>query len=342
MNVAAGQQAIRLGTRQHDEPPAERPHAEDRTQQAVLRQQEGSRVARQIESVAGKRQTGRARDLVRGARRRRGGSRRLGFPNGPGDGLADRIQLRHQVDPLLHLGALRAREKVIEDAAGVRQADDHRVARVRDVVAEQHAHDAQPDFLLHRAVGGRVVPPRPRYAAGQQEAGGSVAGFQDPATRQPRQRPLPNRLAPVVGMAPYPVVDVMRIGGQRDVGQRRVEQVVVERRPIDQHQPSRIRVDTVLQRQIHQHCPGQQNVQPSRRQRTGQVPAFVVEQEQQQLLGKSHEARGYRARPLRLQRHATMHAISPPSAMQGSTPRNAGSCAHKDSSHLVIGDYRNT
>ena len=52
----------------------------------------------------------------------------------------------------------------LEDAAR-RRTDDHRVARVRYVVAEQHAHDAQRYLVPHGFVDRSTVAPA-RYATG--------------------------------------------------------------------------------------------------------------------------------------------------------------------------------
>ena len=283
----AGQQPIGLGARHYHELAMERADAENRAQPAVLPQHEGLRVARQMESVAEERKARRSGNPARRARGRRPIGLGIGLPNRSGDGLADEVQLRHQIDPVPHLRALAGREELVEDPAGVGQADDHDVARIRDLVAEEDAHDAQSDILSHLAVGGPVVPGA-RHSARQEKPAGLVVGLENALPRKTDQRPLVDRLPPV-GLTQHPVVDGVLRGGLRDVGQGWVEQVVAERRRIDQHQSHEIRVDAILQRQIHQHGPGEKNVQPLRRPRLCKVPVLGVEQKQQQLFRESHD-----------------------------------------------------
>ena len=88
-------------------------------------------------------------------------------PDGDTDLVADlywRLPEARITDILLEVDhAATGFTEAFENPAGVGHADDPRVARIRDVVAEQHARGAQPDFL-HRTVGSQVVAPRTRHA----------------------------------------------------------------------------------------------------------------------------------------------------------------------------------
>ncbi len=132
------------------------------------------------------------------------------------------------------------------------------------VVAEQHAHDAQPYLVPHGLVGGCAVAPCPRWAPRQEERA-VVRGFEDAALGEPGQRTLTNGLAPL-GLAPHPRIRIVCLRRPCDVGQGGIEQVVVQGRGIDQHQALEVGVDALFQRQVHQNGAGEEDVQPFRRE----------------------------------------------------------------------------
>ena len=69
---------------------------------------------------------------------------------------------------------------------------------------------------------------------------------------QPLQHPLPDRARSLRNVL-NPETRVAFPVRLRDSFQRRVEQIVAHRRRVDHRQPVRVRVDPVLQRQVHQH-----------------------------------------------------------------------------------------
>ena len=85
-------------------------------------------------------------------------------------------------------------------------------------------------------------------------------GSQDAALDQASERRTPDPVS-LPGDAPEPVARVARPAVVRDLGQRRIENVVAERRGIDEHQSLEIRIDAVLERQIHQHRSGERQVE---------------------------------------------------------------------------------
>lgn len=83
-----------------------------------------------------------------------------------------------------------------------------------------------------------------------------------------------------------PVVDVVRAGVLGDGGQRGVQQGVAGGSCVEQHELIEIRVDAVLDGQVHQHGPGQ-HVRQRLIGNLRQAAGVFVKQEQQNLFGKS-------------------------------------------------------
>ena len=83
-----------------------------------------------------------------------------------------------------------------------------------------------------------------------------------------------------------PVAGVKRLGCFRNPGEHRIEKIVPDRRYIDQEEPLGVRVDSVLQRQIHQHPACQSAVQRPLGHAC-ELPADVVEDKEHDLFGKS-------------------------------------------------------
>ena len=68
----------------------------------------------------------------------------------------------------------------------------------------------------------------------------------------------------------------MRVRGPDNAGERRVEQIVAERRRIDDEQPLRIGIDPVLHGQIHQNRAGESAIERRCRD-VDEFPAAVVQ-----------------------------------------------------------------
>ena len=79
---------------------------------------------------------------------------------------------------------------------------------------------------------------------------------------------------------------VVRLGGVRDPCEGRIQQVVADRRRVDEDKLFQVGVDPVLQRQVHQH-----RARKGAAQRpvgdVQELPALVVEQKQHDLFGES-------------------------------------------------------
>ena len=193
-------------------------------------------------------------------------------------------------------------EQLLEDVARVGEADDGHVARVRNVVAEQHAHDAQLDLALGPAVDHRVAP----RLEDPEEA--VVAALEDAALDQPGERLVLDRVGVLPG-ALHPVARAVRLPAG-DVGQRRIEEAVAGRQVVEQDQVLEVGVDAVLHRQVHQYGAGD-GVVPRPTGHPHERPVVVAKHEQDDFLDESQHG----ACPLtvvRVLRRGSRTGLGPP------------------------------
>ena len=79
----------------------------------------------------------------------------------------------------------------------------------------------------------------------------------------------------------------MRFSRADNVQKGGIEQIVVHRLRVDQEQPLGIRVDAVLERQIHQHRAGNHRISLMRREGMLNVAALGIHDQQKELFGHS-------------------------------------------------------
>ena len=241
----------------------EGPDAEDGTVLPVVFCKEFANVARHLESIAGDRPSRHFRYFLVGPNDLRGRSGRLNRPNALPDHAAHQIEPGDGVNTLLHIGVLISRKDALEHAGSRREANDNDIARVRDILAEKRRHHTGPDILLGLPVDGRIAT-GPCDRSGRKHKA-VVLGFQNAASDQPVERLCADGAA-----APRrehdPVGGVVRFGFADNVLKGGIEQVVVHWIPSDQEEPLRIRVDTALERQIHQHGAGNHCIPLMRRE----------------------------------------------------------------------------
>ena len=249
--ISSCREEIRLRTGEDDESAMECPDSKDRAERPITLDEERSRIACHTDGVAGKRQPRRLRNLSGPASDGRACLVRRRAPaQGVGDRPADQIHPPHQRDPFRHLVQIGPGQDPLEHAAGIGQADDCDVPRIRYLVVEQHPHDPQPDVLHHHPVV-RPVAAGARHPA-REEIRPAGFGFENAAPRQP--------------------------GVPRDVGQGGIEQVVPERR--------RVGHDAVFEGELHQHRTSEDDAQRVRRVIGRQLSPAFVEYEQQKLFGQ--------------------------------------------------------
>ena len=172
-----------------------------------------------------------------------GGGRGRVVADGLGDGAADQVHSAEQGNARLRHHALGRGQQALEHAAGIRQADDHDVVGIGNVVAEQRPHDAQPHVLAHRLV--RRVTAGARHA-GQEGEKPPFLDFENALRRQAGQRLVANVVA-LLGDVRHPEAGRARRLGLGDFGQHGVQQVIVQRRRVQQRQGVGVRVDTAFQ-----------------------------------------------------------------------------------------------
>ena len=195
-----------------------------------------------------------------------GGSRcrgHLKLPDRLGDRLPDQVQSPHYVEPILHLGPFRLGQDGLEYAAGIRQAYQHDIARVGNLVAEQHPHEAKLNLFCRLAINTGIAA-RPRHEA-RQEDETLALGFENTPADQPREHSVANRVPPL-GEVGKPGADSACLGCLREVDQRRIKQFVVEWRRTDDRELGEVGINAVASKgQIHQYGPGQDDIQRTRR-----------------------------------------------------------------------------
>ena len=152
------------------------------------------------------------------------------------------------------------------------------VARVRDLFAEEDAHDAQLHFALGLAVDHGV-------AAGAEDPEEAVIlGLEDAGVDEAAQGFL-TELGGALGDALHPVAGVARLVGG-DIGKGRVKEAVAERGGVDQDEVLEVGIDAVLQREVHEDGAGEGTVDgPVGNVNEGTV--LVAEQEQDDLFDES-------------------------------------------------------
>ena len=285
--------AIRLRSRDDGNALVEQTQLEHRPVALVTAMKQSDQVLGGGRGAAKHRQAGHLGNRLFHAprRQRRGDRHRLaGGAHGVGDSLADQVQAPHHVDALGAILAFLAGQQAIQQAASGGQADEHDVARMRDVVAEQHAHDAQAHFLLRLA--GRL-PVRRRIAPGvehperepQSVGAGVRVGLQDAGFAQPRQGARLDAFG-VLGEATHPELGAALLGVRGDGRQGRIQQIVVERRLVHQRQMAHIGVDAAEQRQVHQQS-ARQGVSQLRLRRRRQLRGLLPEQQEHEFFGET-------------------------------------------------------
>lgn len=93
---------------------------------------------------------------------------RSGLVDNLKDGPAQQIETADEVEPVSHFRPFGLRQKPLKDAAGVYQGNQHHIAGVRDVIVEQHAHDARFHFPLRLAID-HWIPAGSSHPSGQRE-----------------------------------------------------------------------------------------------------------------------------------------------------------------------------
>ena len=253
-----GQEIGRFRPRDAHEPAPRSAYSEDRAQLTVLPGKEGHEPLPHGQAVAQQRKARHHGDLLRapGLRRRIVG--RLEPFDRQAHRPADQVQILQQIDAIPDLRPLLGCQNGAEYAAGVGQRDHGDVPWIRDVVAEQHAHDPQSGFFDRLPVNSGIAP-RPRYRRDEGQEPVRL-GSQDAALDQAGQRGAADPV-PAPGDPIEPIGRVARLTVLRDVVERRIEDIVAERRGVHEHQALEIRVDAVLEREIHQHCPGERQME---------------------------------------------------------------------------------
>ena len=162
------QEVVRFGPRQNREGVEWRADAEDGTELPVLSGEKVQIVGHKAQPVPQDRQaTGHGDSGERlgarlagggglGALGRRGRTPNARAANRVGDRTADQIEAPEEIDSIRHLGPLLAGKYAIEDAAGVDERDQHRVARLRNIFGEEDPHDALFDLPACRAAHPRI------------------------------------------------------------------------------------------------------------------------------------------------------------------------------------------
>ena len=241
--------------RQHDGPMPRRANLEYRAVSAILLDKVLAQVARQPQAVAQERQApvGDRPPLpplvadLQLLQRLRGSHRE----QRRGDCLRGQLQPREQLDTIAYVLVLRRGKHRLEQSARVHQRDEACLARGRQSVlrSEQAGEEANVDPAFdHRTI------------------------------IEPRQRPLLQRVG-AVSHLPHPRLRRLRVR-RRELRQRGIQQVVAQRRPVDQPQPLRIRVDAPFQSEIEQHGPSERKPQRTVGQRR-HVPAPIVREQHQ-------------------------------------------------------------
>ena len=301
----------------------QRPDAKDRAQAAVLGGHEGTDIARHVDRIANQRQPRRMGYFPGPARGR--DRRRLDRPEGLGDRPADQVHPPHQFKPFPHLVPLRPGQNAVEDAARIRQTDNHDIARVGNFVAEEHPHDAQPD-LFHRlslddriAAGVRHMRPKREKPFG--------FSLENAAMDQPGLRPVADFVASP-GRTRNPITHVVVLGCLRDVGQGGIEQIIIQWRRIDQDESVEIRIDAVFEGQIHQHRAGKYDVQRVRRENGSKIAPLFIEQEQENFFGE----------PQHLKSSTTLSSVSV--LQTGKTRRDGFPCRNPMASCINVIHFR--
>ena len=164
------------------------------------------------------------------------------------------------------------------------ETDDDDIAGVRDIVAEQQPHDSDLDVLRRRAVLRRVAP-RPRHLVGEEDQP-RIVRLENAASDEAHERPCADVIPPR-GDALDPVRDGMRAGLLGELREDGIEQVVSDRCRIQDHQLPEVRIDTVLQCQIHQRRSGENHVQSVRRQGGRDIAALVVQDQKENFFSDS-------------------------------------------------------
>ena len=203
------------------------------------------------------------------------------------DGPTNQVHPGQQLNSFPYGGQFRRVQDGAEQIAGIRQAYDCDVARAGDFIAEQHpddpqAHLLQPCSVLQWVTAGERDHPRQQNPA-------LDIGLEDAAFDQSIDDHAPDGVALAHEM-PDPVSGVIGVGGLTNVIQGVVQQRVANWTRIRHDQFVRIRIDAAFQRQIHQQGPGQDNVQRIGRNARRDVPAFLVQQQQQNLFRKPQHA----------------------------------------------------
>ena len=227
----------------------------------------------------------------------RGGDGDFDVADGLGHGLADEVELAHLFDAGGGLLKLAPGEELLEDAAGVGEADDHDVAGVGDLVAEEHAHDAELHLALGLTVDHGVAPgakdPEEAVFLALEDAEGDQAGEGLSLNFLGAQRGLFDPEAGVVLFA------------RGDLGERRIEQVVAGGGGVEQDEVLEVGVDAVLHGEVHEHAAGEGVVEgPAWDVREPSV--VVVQQEEGDFLDESqHGARPFRCGATPFAAHST-------------------------------------
>ena len=184
----------------------------------------------------------------------------------------------------LRIGQLVSGKDALEHAASRRKADDDDVARSRDVLAEERLHHTGLDILHGLSVDGRITAGPCDRPGRKHEAVGLA--LQDAVSDQPDERPFADGAASL-RRARDPVGRVVRLGLAGNVEKGGIEQVVVHRLRVDQEEPLGIRVDTVLECQIHQHRAGHHCISLMGGEGMPDATALGIDDQEKELLGHS-------------------------------------------------------
>ena len=209
--------------------------------------------------------------------------------NRVGDRAPDQVQASQEIQAVRDFRPFLRGQNAIEDAAGINDGDQHRVTRVWDVVGEEDSHDARIDFPARLAVDHGISAGSPHESRQGQEAARIL--LEDASLDQARDRvflDFPRDLRR--GETFDPVARVVNVRVRGDHGERRIEEVVVQPRRIRQHQALGVGIDAVFQRQVHQDGP-RECVVPGPVRNGCELPALLVKQEDEEVLGESQHGR---------------------------------------------------
>lgn len=283
-----------------DKPVRKRPEAEDRADRPVLPGEIGYRVSPHAERVADQRQSAPVGERYGFQRPSPGRPGTQGRPPPPGDGVGlgnarrayrredrtgDQIHLADELEPVLDLGHFRGREQPSEDPASIHERDQHDIPGGRNLVREENGHDTQLDFTPGLAVH-LWIPARASHPARHRKQSPRLP-FHDAPLDQAVESALPHLVRTRrLGQAVDPPGHVPGLGGTSDRPQAGIEQIIADRGRIDKEETLGIGVDAVLQRQVHQHGPGEGAPQIAIRNRD-ERPGVLVEQKEDQFFGES-------------------------------------------------------